>query len=588
LDFQSPTNLRVDAALGSLHEFRSWQTIVPYQRPIKHHTTSSRSESNRRNSPSFLDKLRLFAKVATDNLGVMNMITRRIRASLFVLATGFLTLPAIPASAENAQSVRLGEAALTYSAGSIRQQMPLDGIVNFITGDNQISGNRMVIGWSGTDNLYLRLNNPGDAAIGDLYTVYRRTRKVFHPKSNEYLGYVVVKLGVVKVTQLDSSLVGAQVVRSYAPISPGDPIMRFVPPVDEESVEPAGEPADLNGMIVDLQSDKNMSLVGQWNIVYLDKGRDDGLRVGDRLEVFRIGNGLPRRKVGEVKVLSTEARTATAFLYRSTSRVLVGDRVHYKDRSSAEAMQTESPNAEASPVDAQPAIANRSDVTPAATDPRRVANFRLEHDNGVTKISLDDMVDQLEYESGEVKVKPAAIPVLEEITRYLKTAATDKQVRVEGHADNMEIGPSLKGRYPSNWELSKARAAGIVQYLVEKGGMDSVKLSAVGYGASRPVASNATEAGRKKNRRIEVIVSAPEDVSTAQPVHEVTQGALPDTDTFTFTQMKSGTEGGQNSNETAVSPTPARSDAPSEHPANDHTSPVQPSVEATGGTPPAL
>ena len=70
------------------------------------------------------------------------------------------------AHAQNAQSVRLGESALTFSAGSIRQEMPLEGVVNVITGDNQLSGNRMMVGWTGTDALYLKLNNPGDAALG--------------------------------------------------------------------------------------------------------------------------------------------------------------------------------------------------------------------------------------------------------------------------------------------------------------------------------------------------------------------------------------------------------------------------------------
>ena len=95
-------------------------------------------------------------------------------------------------------------------------------------------------------------------------------------------------------------------------------------------------------------------------------------------------------------------------------------------------------------------------------------------------------------------MKPAGVPILEQLAEYLRTAAVSQQVRVEGHSDNMEIGPSLKGVFPTNWELSKARAAEIVRYLIEKGGMDSAKLSAVGYGASRPVASNGSEEGRKK------------------------------------------------------------------------------------------
>ena len=82
----------------------------------------------------------------------------------------------------------------------------------------------------------------------------------------------------------------------------------------------------------------------------------------------------------------------------------------------------------------------------------------------------------------------------------------------------MEIGPTLKGQFPTNWELSKARAAEIVRYLIQKGGMDSAKLSAVGYGASRPVGSNATDEGRKKNRRIEVVLESTEEASPSQLV----------------------------------------------------------------------
>jgi hypothetical protein len=52
-----------------------------------------------------------------------------------------------------------GGSALTYAAGSIRQEMPIDGVINVITGDNQLSGNRMMLGWSGTDTLYLKLKN---------------------------------------------------------------------------------------------------------------------------------------------------------------------------------------------------------------------------------------------------------------------------------------------------------------------------------------------------------------------------------------------------------------------------------------------
>ncbi len=441
-----------------------------------------------------------------------------MRASLIILSCSLAATTAIPTYAQNAQSVRLGEVALTFAAGSIRQEMPLEGVVNVITGDNQTSGNRMMIGWTGTDTLYLKLKNPGDAALGDLYTVYRRSSKVFHPITKQYLGYIINRLGVVEVIQLDPKLVGVRVVRSYSPISPGDAVMRFTPPAMEHEVDTGTPAGDVEAMVIALQADKNMSLVSQGNLVYIDRGRADGLRAGDFLEVIRTGGGLPERRVGTVKVLSTEPHTAATVLSQATSRVLVGDRLRSKAVSLMEAMSSGSGDANGSSALVQREKVASVGSVPLPVDPQFLSNVRIDRARRGTVINLDDLADQLEYESGEVKVMPAGIPILQQLTDYLKATALHQQVRVEGHSDNMEIGPTLKGRFPTNWELSKARAAGIVRYLIEKGGMDSAKISAVGYGASRPVASNATDEGRRKNRRIELVIETSEEVPTAQPV----------------------------------------------------------------------
>ena len=442
-----------------------------------------------------------------------------MRASLTILSCSLMAVTTAPVYAQNAQSVRLGEAALTYAAGSIRQDMPIEGVINVITGDNQLSGNRMMLGWSGTDTLYLKLKNPGEAALGDLYTVYRRSRKVFHPITKQYLGYVINRVGVVKVVQLDPVLVGVQVVRSYAPLSLGDPVMRFTPPVAEEVIEPVSSGPDVEGMIVELQADKHMSLVSQGNVVYLDKGHDDGLRPGDYMEVFRRGGGLPERKIGEVRVLATELHTATAVLSKASARALVGDRLRSKHGVPIESMQSDGGEVDLSTAIAQPEMVAKADASvSAANEARSTGKVKVERVRETKRLNLDDLADQLEYESGEIKVKPAGIPILEKLTEYLTTTAGSQLVRVEGHSDNMEIGPSLKGVFPTNWELSKARAAEIVRYLVEKGGMDSAKLTAVGYGASRPVASNATDGGRRRNRRVEVVLESLEESVPAQPV----------------------------------------------------------------------
>ena len=82
-----------------------------------------------------------------------------------------------------------------------------------------------------------------------------------------------------------------------------------------------------------------------------------------------------------------------------------------------------------------------------------------------------------------------------------------QQIVVEGYTDNVPIGPALKARFPSNLELSSARADDVVRYLVSKG-VPQATISAQGFGESRPVASNDTPQGKAKNRRVEIVISA--------------------------------------------------------------------------------
>jgi chemotaxis protein MotB len=119
---------------------------------------------------------------------------------------------------------------------------------------------------------------------------------------------------------------------------------------------------------------------------------------------------------------------------------------------------------------------------------------------------------QLRFQSGEATITSEGYRVLDELIVHLKTDAGDRLIRVEGHADNMEIGPTLKSRYQTNWDLSKTRAGGVLRYLIEKGGIDSAKLSSVGYGDTKPIAGNATEAGREKNRRVDIVLYSPESI----------------------------------------------------------------------------
>jgi chemotaxis protein MotB len=201
--------------------------------------------------------------------------------------------------------------------------------------------------------------------------------------------------------------------------------------------------------------------------------------------------------VGELKILSIEDRTATALITKSISRILKGDRFRVK---------VYAPAPEAMPISQSPQ--QSLNVPPAlASSPSKL---QVQNGASETRISLSDLMKQLRFESGEATIKSEGYQVLDELIAYLKTAAGDRLIRVEGHADNMEIGPSLKSLYQTNWDLSKARAGGVLRYLIAKGGIDSAKLSSVGYGDTKPMASNVSEVGRQKNRRVDIVLYSPE------------------------------------------------------------------------------
>ena len=116
-----------------------------------------------------------------------------------------------------------------------------------------------------------------------------------------------------------------------------------------------------------------------------------------------------------------------------------------------------------------------------------------------------NMVDRVLFDSGQAQVKPAGIKVLKQVGDVLGKI-TDKQIRIEGHTDNVPISSKLQNRFKTNWELSAARATTVVRYLIDQGGVDRQYLSAVGYADTHPLASNDSEEGRSSNRRIEIVL----------------------------------------------------------------------------------
>ena len=130
------------------------------------------------------------------------------------------------------------------------------------------------------------------------------------------------------------------------------------------------------------------------------------------------------------------------------------------------------------------------------------------------KLSVN-LVDKILFNSGEAEVNAEGKKVLQRVANVLKKVK-NKQIRIEGHTDSIPISSALKDKFPSNWELSTARATTVARYLTEAGGGDPKIVSAAGYAHFRPIADNITAEGRAKNRRIEIAL-VPMEVGSATP-----------------------------------------------------------------------
>jgi len=129
--------------------------------------------------------------------------------------------------------------------------------------------------------------------------------------------------------------------------------------------------------------------------------------------------------------------------------------------------------------------------------------------SGLIQTSIDQrglvirlLTDKVLFDSGHAELKATGSPILLEVSHLLVTTKFSNAIAVEGNTDNVPISG---GEFPSNWELSTARAAAVLE-VVLKAGFPARRLSIAGYGQENPVASNVTTRGRSLNRRVDVVV----------------------------------------------------------------------------------
>lgn len=113
------------------------------------------------------------------------------------------------------------------------------------------------------------------------------------------------------------------------------------------------------------------------------------------------------------------------------------------------------------------------------------------------------VVGDVLFDSGKAKIRPESYGILDKVATVLNDDVPQLNVGIEGHTDNVPI--KLSG-WKSNWELSSARALSVLHYIAEDRDVSPDRVSAIGYGEFRPVASNDTKEGRQLNRRVEIVI----------------------------------------------------------------------------------
>src|SRR5277367_4244718 len=140
---------------------------------------------------------------------------------------------------------------------------------------------------------------------------------------------------------------------------------------------------------------------------------------------------------------------------------------------------------------------------------------KITRDGKKRELVITLLSDKQLFDSGKADIKPFTKKILDEVYKQLKTR--QNEVRVEGNTDNV---PIANEQFPSNWELSAARATGVARYFVEDDGLAARRISALGYGEYRPKFPNDTPQHQAANRRVDVVILDTDAATNAQAAAE--------------------------------------------------------------------
>ena len=186
------------------------------------------------------------------------------------------------------------------------------------------------------DEVYLAPKDGGSFTIGQTVMVYRPVKKVYHPVTGKFMGTLIRPLALAQVSAVEKDVTVTRIRRSIDYIQKGDLVTDFSS-MTTDAAEPATAGGSVSGVVAEVQEDRILS--ADRDIIFLDRGKNAGLRIGDHLRVIRPGESvadccrfgkrlrLPDNPIGEIEVLVAQGETATALIVKTNDSVLIGDRV---------------------------------------------------------------------------------------------------------------------------------------------------------------------------------------------------------------------------------------------------------------------
>jgi hypothetical protein len=197
---------------------------------------------------------------------------------------------------------------------------------------------------STTDTTYARFKGNAEVKKGEAYVIYRTEREIVHPVTKEVFGYQTVVVGAGRVTAVDAKAVKLTITQTFEPIERGAKLGPWSDKFVKQVARRANGSA-MTGVIVGSQQEI-LSLLGEHHVVFIDKGKNDGVQEGNLFKVVRAGDpyggpmttatwddSLPKEDVGELLVIDVKDHASTALVTRSLVELYLGDRIEMRQEA---------------------------------------------------------------------------------------------------------------------------------------------------------------------------------------------------------------------------------------------------------------